>query len=313
MKVSSAVLGACLAGHAYASKYHRQADTLVRSVNGLQGKGTTGFAAYIQLAKPEVIVSSLEKYAQKSLTIVVPNNALWDVELSRLGVNTTEVDSLMTSQWSEWFTETFQYLFFDTNLNTSAVADGQTVLLNSIKKSPAGDWPLQIAFRRDQSFAVESDALVNGTFYAGQIKTPNMGAKPGVVAHVVGGKDFLYEPQSLSATLASLGVTSWPDLVAKVPLAAELENSRDYTLLLPANFDAAFASFKGIPQSFLETHLVSYRVVLGPSPQPFETVGGLTGSVSREHITSATVTVPLVQRDVLTNGIMVQVIEKALV
>ncbi|KAM0786569.1 hypothetical protein ACM66B_002025 [Microbotryomycetes sp. NB124-2] len=315
--LSLALIGACLVAAVSAGKYHRTADSLIRSISSLQQKDTTGFGVYIQLAKPDVLVSSLEaKHGHKPITVVVPSNSLFDAELTRLGANTTDVESLMTDEWSQWFTSTFEYLFFEGQLNSSAIEDGQTVLIDSIKKSPAGDWPLQIAFRRDPSSETETDVVSNGTFftglYAADIKSPDLVAMPWVAANVVSGKDYPSEPQSLSATISGLGFSGWSQIFAQVPLAAELDKSFNYTLLLPSNLDEALSAFNGATQTFLEAHLVPSRLVLGPAPQAFKTLSGRTGFINGQHITTDNVTLSVTKRDVLTNGILIQVIEKYL-
>lgn len=50
-------------------------------------------------------------------------------------------------------------------LNTTAVEDGTTVVFESFKKSPAGDWPLTMAFRKEAGYEAVgiNDTVYNGT------------------------------------------------------------------------------------------------------------------------------------------------------
>lgn len=48
---------------------------------------------------------------------------------------------------------------FEGKLDTTTILEGETVVLESAKKSPVGDWPLTLAFRRDVGLTA------NGTEY----------------------------------------------------------------------------------------------------------------------------------------------------
>ena len=58
----------------------------------------------------------------------------------------------------------------DSTFSTEELVEGETLLFDTFKKSPAGDWPLQMAVRKNPALnnvTLEQNVTYTATFYAG--------------------------------------------------------------------------------------------------------------------------------------------------
>ncbi|GAA6043587.1 hypothetical protein JCM8097_005269 [Rhodosporidiobolus ruineniae] len=305
--------------------WHRKISTLFGDLSYIKTRYSAAFTFWVQLVNEPVkseFVHLLDNEEQ-SWTVLMPNTTVWDQYLTGLGGNTTNIESLTTKEWRNTFTEIYPYFFFEGSLNTSAVPTGDTVVLHSHKKSPVGDWPLHIAFRREASLEPNATAIeegsafpYNGTFFStpygsGDVSIPDNPVRE-TVAQILSYMPTI--PKNLSVTAADLGTPEWAQLAARVPAAAALETSYNYTLLLPPSsaITTALSGTDASLESFFHAHLVDSRLVLSSKAQPFTLYTGTEGAATSETITVGGRNATVVARDVLTNGIVVQVIDRAL-
>ncbi|GAA5874892.1 hypothetical protein JCM8547_003603 [Rhodosporidiobolus lusitaniae] len=305
--------------------YRAGVDQLLGDIAYLDTRWSAGFTFWIQLLNKPVADSFTSLFKgkhQKQWTILMPNSTALVDYIEAAGGNTTDIEGLTTKEWRDFFTDLYPFFFVEGTLNTSAIAADETVVFDSWKKSPVGDWQLPIAFRRNPTF--EPDLTVNGTFpYNGtfffepygeaNVTNPDYQSKGGNVAQLLNAVPI--EPKNLSTTLAALDITSWLSITSRIPAVAALETSHDFTLLLPPSSSLSSAlSLSDIDlAAFLDAHLVPERFVLSTSTnKTFTTVSGASGTVSTTEITVGDVTAKVERRDVLTNGIWVQVIDRPL-
>ncbi|KAI5475783.1 hypothetical protein MNV49_000834, partial [Pseudohyphozyma bogoriensis] len=203
-------------------------------------------------------------------------------------------------------------------LNVSAVPVGETVILESFKQSPVGDWPLTTSFRRETS-----DPTDNGTFYstAGSavgatvnVSIPNTVAGPHCWAQVLTG--WIAEPQNLSVTIEALNISSWSQIASRLPSIAALETTQNFTLFLPP--ESALSSALTLSDSallaFVEAHLVQgSHVVLSSAEQSLTTAAGGSLVATASTVVLGDVSTNVTRRDVITNGGIVQAISASLI
>ncbi|GAA5843261.1 hypothetical protein JCM11251_002265 [Rhodosporidiobolus azoricus] len=303
-------------------KRRKNIDLLLSDVAYINIKETSAFTFWIQLVDDKLATKFNQLFKhQDPYTLLYPNNEAWDAHLTSMGANTTDIESLTTKEWRAYFTDLYPYFFFRGNLNTTALEDGETLVLESYKRSPVGDWPLTVSFRREASLEPNATALeegsafaYNGTFYStpygsGDVTIPDYPAR-GSVAQVV--NFFPTIPKNLSLTVADLNVTGWDELVKRSPIAASLEISLNYTLLIPPSdaISSALAGSDADVTAFVKAHLVSQRIVLSSKEKSFTTQAGASVTATSSSIVSGNVNAIVTSRDVLTNGIIV--IDRAL-
>ncbi|GAA5899616.1 hypothetical protein JCM6882_001164 [Rhodosporidiobolus microsporus] len=326
MRVLSAltVLSCATAALAKVPKWRKNIDLLLGDVAYINIKSTSAFTFWIQLVDDKLATQfdNLFKH-QDPYTLLYPDNEAWDAHLTGMGANTTDIESLLTKEWRGYFSDLYPFFFFRGTLNTTALDDGETLVLESWKRSPVGDWPLMVAFRREASLEANATAAeegtafpYNGTFYStpygsGDVIIPDYESR-GSVAQVV--NYFPTIPKNLSVTVADLNVTGWDDLVKRSPLAAALETSLNYTLLLPpaSAISSALSGSDDDVTAFVHAHLVSDRVVLSSKEKTFTTQAGASVTATSLSLIVGSVNATVTSRDVLTNGIIVQVIDRAL-
>ncbi|GAA6001435.1 uncharacterized protein JCM10292_006252 [Rhodotorula paludigena] len=218
--------------------YQRKINHLLGDIAYIDSKKSIAFTFWIQLVNEPVAsqFNKLFKQRDRPMTILIPDNAAWDTYLRDLGRNTTDIESFSDPAMRALFTELYPFFFFEGALDTSDVADGETIILDSWKKSPVGDWPLSIAFRRNTSLGPTGADLeagtaspYNGTFVSspygsGNVEIPNYATDNGCLAQVVPYMPTV--PKNLSITIADLGVVGWSEIIKRVPAAASLEISR---------------------------------------------------------------------------------------
>ncbi|GAA5843044.1 hypothetical protein JCM11251_002715 [Rhodosporidiobolus azoricus] len=302
-------------------------DHLLSRVSSIKRQQTMAYTLWIQLVDDKLASKLNQLFKDPApYTLLVPNDEAWDAHLTSMGANTTDIESLTTKEWRAHFTDLYPYLFFDGILNTTAVEVGETVILDSYKRSPVGDWPLTVAFRRDASLEPNATAVrerlafpYNGTFYSnpygsGDVIIPDRPARGFTAQMQV--VDFLPTiPKNLSVTVADLNVTGWDELVKRSPIAAGLETSLNYTLLLPPSdaIASALAGSDAEVTAFVQAHLVPERIVLSSAEKTFTTQAGVAVTATSSSVMAGNVNATVINRDVLTNGIIVQVIERALI
>ncbi|GAA6045400.1 hypothetical protein JCM8097_002327 [Rhodosporidiobolus ruineniae] len=327
MRFFAALALLVLASTAQASlSWHRKFDSLLGELAKVKLRYTGAFTLWIQLVNKDVEKRFFHLLDDKNqhYTILLPNTTAFDQWITANGGNASEIDDMGSQPWKDRFSDIYPYFFFDGALNTSAVEPDKTVVLNSLKTSPVGNWPLPIAFRRDPALIPDAAALknktawaYNGTFYStpygfGDVSMPAHRTNDGSMANVLPYVPTI--PKNLSVTATDLGIPEWTQLAARVPAAAALETSYNYTLLLPPSSAIATAlSGSDISlESFFHAHLIPSRLVLSSKAQTFTLYTGTEGTATSETITVGERNTTVVKRDVLTNGIVVQVIDQAL-
>lgn len=100
---------------------------------------------------------------------MMPSTESFNDILEARGGNWSDPRSGMTPAFQDFWADVMPYFFFKGRLNVSEVVDGTTVLLESYKQSPAGDWPLLMAYRRDpgveDAYLAEFNSTWNGTVF----------------------------------------------------------------------------------------------------------------------------------------------------
>ncbi|GAA6004105.1 hypothetical protein JCM10207_002428 [Rhodosporidiobolus poonsookiae] len=326
MRFSSTLAALALAAPALArgSHYLRKIDSLLGDLGYIETPKTIAFTFWIQLVSDKLgnQLNNVFK-GKETYTILMPETQAWDEYLTSLGGNTTEIESFSQQKWRDLFTDLYPYLFLKGALNTTAVEAGETVVLDSIKQSPVGDWPLSIAFRWESAYEPGVDengnftsAVYNGTVYnepwgAANITIPDNAVR-GQVAQVINYMPTM--PKNLGATITDLGVEGWSELTSRVSSAAALETSRNYTLLLPPSsaISTALAGSDAELSSFVDAHLIPSRLVLSSREQSFQLASSSSGTATGQSIVVNGVNATVVTRDVLTNGIVVHAIDRSL-
>ncbi|ORY70621.1 hypothetical protein BCR35DRAFT_307918 [Leucosporidium creatinivorum] len=190
-----------------------------------------------------------------------------------------------------------------------------------MKPSPAGDWTLPIAYRREpgmeEAVLAELNTTWNGTFYSGPFATgnvtfPTFNALPEVNAVAV---DFWpTEPTSLTETIAAVDVANWESITSRISFALDLDTQRNFTLFLPPS--DALASALSLKDddltAFVSAHLVPSRVLLSLETQDFSTVSDKALSASATWVKVGSTNATITSRDILTNGGVLQLIDRSL-
>ncbi|SCV68845.1 BQ2448_966 [Microbotryum intermedium] len=280
--------------------------------------GSTAFGYYAQVAETSLIpvfekirgvpMNSIDRFL--SATMLMPSNDGFTEFIEMYQGNYDDPRSLFTDEWKNRWNDHFDYFFCKGLLNTTGVEEGTTVYVDSLKISPAGDWPLSFAFRKEvglaDAYLAEANATYNGTFYsapfsAGNVSSPDTPINPNLVTMVL--NYWPHQPLNMSATIAAYDLSAqW--------------NERNFTLFLsPLTTALANLTTIGELTTFLYAHIVNgTRVALSSSAQTLETLanGTLTatgGWVVGPTGINATVTV----RDQVTTGGILQIVDKALV
>ncbi|KAM0754992.1 hypothetical protein T439DRAFT_377389 [Meredithblackwellia eburnea MCA 4105] len=305
---------------ARAPKYEKYVSQVMGNIAYIDTKQSIGFGYWVQLADKSLIPLFNKLTLKDEMTIVMPNTEAFANFIESKGGNWSDPETLTTPAWRSIWDDTYDYFFFKTKLNTSAIAEGETVVLESYKQSPVGDWPLTIAYRREVGYAAigVNDTVYNGTFVAepwgvSNVSFPDYVAYPNINADLVTG--WIYEPRNLSVTIAKMNVTAWTDITSRLPSIASLETQQNFTLFLPPNdiLTNALAKSDADLLTFINAHLVqNTRVVLSPTAQTVKTVAGNLITASPSSVTSGSQNATVTMRDIFTNGGMVQFISASL-
>ncbi|CED82646.1 FAS1 domain [Phaffia rhodozyma] len=111
---------------------------------------TTAWAYWAQTADHALIplFKEIEK-AGANYTIAVPTIAGFRTFTTSKGVNTSDLATLNSKGWKSTWADAYPYHFLKSTVKTTAVKSNQTIILDSYKTSPAGDWPLQMVYYMD--------------------------------------------------------------------------------------------------------------------------------------------------------------------
>lgn len=100
---------------------------------------------------------------------MMPSTESFNEILEARGGNWSDPRTGMTPAFQDFWADVMPYFFIRGRLNVSDVVDGTTILLESYKQSPAGNWPLLMSYRRDpgveDAYLAEFNSTWNGTVF----------------------------------------------------------------------------------------------------------------------------------------------------
>ncbi|KII85364.1 hypothetical protein PLICRDRAFT_178446 [Plicaturopsis crispa FD-325 SS-3] len=299
--------------------YKRSESAVISLLSATDPFTTTAFGAWIQLAA-DTVLPILKNPNSKELTIVVPSNAAFNDFVTSRGGNISDPASISTAEWVQVWEDVFPYFFFQ-GIYTTDLLSNTTTVLDSVKTSALGDWPLSIGLRfdEDQEAADNSTStasntrrdndddggdgdgdgdttdgddgdttdVYNGTVYStpygsGNIIIPDTPLTDTIYIQVVDYWPTL--PRNLSATIAALNVTAWSAISSRLPSIAGLETQYNYTLLLPPQdaLSEALSLSDSALLAFMDAHVISgARVVLPAAGQNYTSAAGGSVKISQ--------------------------------
>ncbi|KAL7409462.1 hypothetical protein BDY24DRAFT_403161 [Mrakia frigida] len=124
--------------------WQKYGSQILQHLQRADGPTTSAFVFNAQNAD-KTLVPLFKKFKHVNTSIFAPTNAAFLSYITESGGNMSDPKQQSTKEFKQKWNDQFTYFFINGTFLTTDLVVGETVLVDTYKKSPAGDWPLQFA------------------------------------------------------------------------------------------------------------------------------------------------------------------------